>query len=156
MKQIAQDELHRFIVQAKENCYAGSGQKLLPYRQCSHDLQFINGDLAYHDSYFGESDFIGQEIVYHQGRVIWAMNYFGQILEPDRINAECAGQIIKKSLTAMYSEHRFLGGFQLQCGEYLYVDTSQGSLSKFSGIEWIESGGLRVYELLYHGGLIRS
>ena len=49
--------LHAFIIRAKAATYVGSGQKLLPYRLGSHDLQFSEGDWAYHDSYLGESDF---------------------------------------------------------------------------------------------------
>ena len=76
------DQLHTFIIRAKQATYVGSGRKLLPYRLGSHDLQFIEGDWAYHDSYLGENDFIGEEAVYHKQKVVWAMNYFGRILAP--------------------------------------------------------------------------
>src|SRR3972149_12065910 len=101
--------LHEFIVRAKQATYVGSGQKLLPYRLGSHDLQFFDGDWAYHDSYLGENDFIGEEAVYHQRKVVWAMNYFGRILKPDKITSAQAGAMIKSSLTKMYTEGRFLG-----------------------------------------------
>src|SRR3990172_9144213 len=96
--------LHDFIVRAKRAAYVGSGQKLLPYRLGSHDLQFIEGDWAYHDSYLGESDFSGQEAVYHRQKVIWVMNYFGRILNPARLTSAQAGELIKTSLSKMYAE----------------------------------------------------
>ena len=99
--------LHAFIIRAKAATYVGSGQKLLPYRLGSHDLQFVDGDWAYHDSYLGESDFIGEEIVYYQRQVVWGMNYFGVILQPDRISSAQAGHVIKVSLTRLYQEGRF-------------------------------------------------
>ena len=34
--------LNTFIIRAKAATYVGSGQKLLPYRLGSHDLQFLN------------------------------------------------------------------------------------------------------------------
>jgi len=105
------DQLHTFIIRAKQATYVGGGQKLLPYRLGSHDLQFIENDWAYHDSYLGENDFIGEEAVYHKGKIVWAMNYFGRILMPDRITSAQAGATIKASLTRMYGEGRFLGGF---------------------------------------------
>ena len=31
---------------------------------------------------------MGQEVVYHQNTPVWAMNYYGRILEPSLINAK--------------------------------------------------------------------
>jgi hypothetical protein len=36
-----------------------------------------------------------------------------------------------------------------------YIDTKEGDVSFFTGREWIERRGVKVYELLYHGGLIK-
>src|SRR5512139_3944287 len=129
--------LEAFILRAKQATYVGAGQKLLPYRLGSHDLQFFDGDWAYHDSYLGKNDFIGEEAVYYQGSVVWAMNYFGRILDDQRITSAKAGEIIKESLTRMYAEGRFLGGFEHITGEYIYTDTSTGDVSFFTGREWI-------------------
>ena len=148
--------LHAFVVRAKAATYAGSGQTLLPYRLGSHDLQFLDSDWAYHDSYLGESDFIGEEIVYHQRQVVWGMNYFGYILQPDRISSAQAGHVIKVSLTHLYQEGRFLGGFEYTVDDLHYVDTNEGGFQLFHGKEWIEREGQIVYELRYHGGLIKS
>ncbi len=148
-------ELNAFILAAKRATYVGSGQKLLPYRLGSHDLQYFEGDWAYHDSYLGESDFIGEEAVYYCGQVVWAMNYFGRILLPERITSAQAGQMIKVSLTKMYAEGRFLGGFEHTDGALTYVDTSEGDEAYFTGREWILREGVKVYELVYHGGLVK-
>lgn len=148
--------LHDFIIRAKAATYVGSGQKLLPYRLGSHDLQFVDGDWAYHDSYLGERDFIGEEIVYRQQQVVWGMNYFGYILQPDRISSAQAGHVIKVSLTRLYQENRFLGGFASTVDDLRYVDTNTGDVSLFHGKEWIEHEVQIVYELFYHGGLVKN
>jgi hypothetical protein len=49
--------------------------------------QLIDGEWAYHDSCVGESDFSGQEAVYHHQQVVWAMNYFGRIINPARLTS---------------------------------------------------------------------
>jgi hypothetical protein len=156
MNHVQPQALHDFIVRAKQATYVGSGQKLLPYRLGSHDLQFTEGDWAYHDSYLGDRDFIGQEVVYYRSQVVWGMNYFGRILQPDRISAAEAGQVIKASLSRMYREGRFLGGFEYTLENFKYVDTSQGDVQFFQGQEWIERDGNKVYELIYHGGVIQA
>ena len=83
------------------------------------------------------------------------MNYFGRILDPNRINSAEAGAMIKESLTAMYQQGRFLGGFEYQSGELVYSDTNDGDLTFFTGREEIWRGSALVYALVYHGGLVR-
>lgn len=149
------DRLSAFIVKAKAATYVGDGKKLLSYRPGSLDLQFHEGTFAYMDSYFGGTDFIGQEVVYFEGIPCWAMNYYGYILQPTLIQAAEAGHVIKTSLSALYREGRFLGGFEYQVDDCVYTDTNEGDVSHFTGKEWITRQGQKVYELVYHGGLIK-
>lgn len=156
MDSINLKDLNDFIVKAKSVSYVGGGQKLLPSRPGSHDLQFGEGNWNYHDCYFGSSDFIGEEAVYFKHRIIWIMNYYGRIIGPAMITAEEAGKIIMASLSKMYLEGRFLGGFKHVERDYVYFDTNQGDIASFTGREWIDLNGKTVYELQYHGGLIRE
>ncbi len=156
MESFTQQTLELFIVQAKQSTYVGGSRKLLPYRLGSKDLQFTESDWAYHDSYLGESDFIGQEIVYYQMKPVWGMNYFGVIIRPDKITSSQAGQMIMKSLSRMYTEGRFLGGFEHQEGSLRYVDQNTGDVRSFQGREYLSLADEVVYELLYHGGLLQD
>ena len=149
------DELNDFILAAKAATYVGDGQSALSCRPESHDLAYQAGDYQYLDSYFGGSDFIGEEIVYHQGKPVWGMNYYGILKEPEVITAAEVGRMIKDSLSLMYREGRFLGGWHHAQGNLTYHDASQGDLTCFSGREWIEKDGQTLYELTYHGGMIR-
>ena len=148
-------DLEGFIVRAKRATYVGGGKKLLPYRLGSQDLQYDEGDWIYHDSYLGESNFIGQELVYYRREPVWGMNYFGYILKPDRITAAQAGRVIMASLTRLYQEGRFLGGFEHVVEGFRYVDSSDGDVRSFVGKEHIDRNDEVVYELVYHGGEIR-
>jgi hypothetical protein len=150
------DELNAFIVRAKAATYVGGGRASAACRPGSHDLQFREGAFHYLDSYFGGADFIGEEVVYYEEKPVWAMNYYGRILRPERISGEETGRMIKKSLTRLYQEERFLGGFIFTDGEDTYHDTNEGGVNSFSGREWIEREGVRVYELVYHGGMIKE
>ncbi len=156
MSELSLEQLNRFIVRAKAATYVGKGPRSLSDRPGSHDIQFHEGAFAYLDSYYGGTDFIGQEVVYHEGRAVWAMNYYGRILEPSRITAAEAGQVIQESLSEMYKEGRFLGGYQHVTALGTYVDTSEGGVDSFIGKEWVTRDGIKVYELVYHGGLIKD
>jgi hypothetical protein len=149
------DRLKNFIVKAKAATYIGGGKESESCRAGSHDLAFQDGEFHYLDSYFGGADFIGEEVVYFGGNPVWAMNYFGKILIPESISAEEVGRILKKSLSKLYQENRFLDGYKFVDGKDIYSDTNEGNPDAFSGQEWIERDGARVYELIYHGGLIK-
>lgn len=89
-------------MKAKSATYVGSRVRSLSYRPGSHDLQFHEGAFSYLDSYFGGADFLGREVVYYEGQPVWAMNYYGRILEPALITGLETGQIIQESLSQMY------------------------------------------------------
>jgi hypothetical protein len=79
------DGLEAFIVRAKAATYVGDGAPRPPCRIGAHDIRYEDGGWAYLDSYFGGTDFLGQEVVWQTGTPVWAMNYYGRILRPDRI-----------------------------------------------------------------------
>src|SRR5512141_438585 len=150
------NELNAFIVRAKAASYVGNGEHVTPCRLEAHDLRFTDGEWSYHDSYFGGTDFIGGEVVYFAEKPVWAMNYYGRILRDDILTAAEAGQMIKVSLSRMYKEDRFLGGFEHMENDLTYVDSSEGNVDSFHGREFIRRGQETAYELDYHGGLIRD
>ena len=156
VKDFSPEQLNAFIVRAKAATYVGGGTKSLSYRPGSHDLQFHEGAFSYLDSYFGGTDFLGQEVVYFKGRPVWVMNYYGRTLERTLITAEQAGRIIQESLSRMYKERRFLGGFEHSTRNSTYADRSEGDVTSFTGREWIIRENVKVYELVYHGGLVKE
>ena len=160
MSDLALERLNAFIVKAKAATYVGGGVRSPPCRPGSHDLEFHEGAFSYLDSYFGGTDFIGQEVVYYDGAPVWAMNYYGRILEPARIAAADAGWVIQQSLSKLYEQGRFLGGWKHSTDLGTYVDTNEGDVASFTGVEWItrevDGKDVRVYELVYHGGLIKE
>jgi hypothetical protein len=156
MSAFSLEQLNAFIVRAKAVTYVGGEAKSLSYRPGSHDLQFHEGAFSYLDSYFGGADFLGQEVVYFAGKPVWAMNYYGRLLEPALITAEEVGRIIQESLSEMYKQGRFLGGFTHSAGHSTYFDRSEGDVASFTGREWITLENVKVYELVYHGGLIKD
>lgn len=150
-------ELHAFIIQAKSATYVGGGAKGPSSRPGSHDLQFAAGDWQYLDSYFGGTDFVGEETIWHAARPVWVMNYYGYILQPGLITPPQAGYMIKASLSRLYTQNRFLGGFEYSEGEFTYIDTNEGDFERFTGREWIQTAAsVKAYELVYHGGLIKD
>jgi hypothetical protein len=150
------DALNRFIVAAKSGTYVGNGSRAEPSRLGSHDLVFSDGALSYRDSYFGGTDFIGQEVVWRGNLPVWAMSYYGYISRADLIDPARAGATIKAALHAMYGEGRFLGGFEWSGPHGEYRDRSSGDLTHFRGRECVLVSGVEAYALDYFGGLIKA
>lgn len=152
---VDEQRLQSFIVEAKSRTYVADGARLPPCRKGSHDVGHESGPWRYLDSYFGGSDFAGQEVVWFGDEPVWAMNYFGRITRPDLIDAFKAGSVIKAALLHLYTrEDRFLGGLEFDHPFGLYIDANTGSVTHFSGGERILVGGSVAYELDYRGGLI--
>lgn len=107
------------------------------------------------DSYFGGSDFAGQETVWYDGEPRWAMNYFGRIVRPNIIDARRAGTVIRAALQTMYRQKgHFLGGMEYHHVNGCYVDSCRGETDHFRGRKTIFVNGVQAYELDYRGGLI--
>lgn len=149
------DALEDFIIRAKAATYAGSGAPAPSCRTASHDLAFADGDFSYLDSYFGGTDFAGQEAVWRDGKPVWSMGYHGRVLRDDLITGAEAGATVKAALSALYAERRFLGGFRFRHGGHDYIDIADGDYRAFFGFEEIRVREARAYELRYFGGLIR-
>ncbi|MGJ8528169.1 DUF5680 domain-containing protein [Maritalea sp.] len=149
-------ELEQFIVEAKARTYVSGGKTSASSRSNSHDLRYENGEWSYLDSYFGGTDFVGQEAVWCNGEPLWSMCYYGQILKAGLIDAERAGETILAALSEMYAQGRFLGGFKWSGPHGDYVDSSVGDVSSFEGKEVIIVGDDIAYQLRYFGGLIKA
>jgi len=148
-------ELEKFIGLAKSQTYVGNAESSNSSRLESHDVRFKHGQWLYLDSYFGGTDFIGQEVVWESSVPVWAMNYYGRIVLSDKIDAQRAGETIKLALSEMYQEGRFLGGFRKETKNGCYIDASKGTVESFIGGEKIVVDGLVAYQLDYHGGLVK-
>jgi hypothetical protein len=147
--------LTQFVVAAKAACYVGGGERAPASRLGSKDLRFSQGDWSYLDSYFGGTDFLGQETVWFKDQPVWAMNYYGAVLEAAAIDGARGAEVIRAALSALYREGRFLGGWSYNHGPYLYTDESTGDVAMFTGVETIMREGKLVYRLHYHGGMIK-
>jgi len=146
------DELARFLVSAKRNTYASQGGKIPSTRLGAKDLAYQSGRYRYVDSYFGEKDFSGQEVVYTDGVPIWSMNYYGRMLQDDV--PEGFIETLREALLLVDSDRPYRGSEQYSRGCYRYACHSEGTLLAFHGHEAISYDGAEVYRLYFHGGQV--
>lgn len=149
-------ELDAFLRAANRATYANKDASKTPsLRPASEDYHFEQGDLAYHDTYFGGRDFMGEEIVYKAGKPVWGMNYYGYLLKPEASEREVYDFLRE----ALMQEVEFIipvrGPSGYGHGLWSYANAAEGSLDRFRGLEAISYNDEEVYWCLYHGGIIR-
>ena len=149
-------ELENFLIKAKQATYANRNSKYQKSsRLNSKDYEFNDGNLTYHDTYFGSNSFIGEEIVYRNDKPIWGMNYHGSTTAPD-LAEEIFDEVLRPAL-AKVDEASTLPARAPELfikDEYIYSFVTNGNLDNFSGTETITKDGKEIYKLKCHGGKI--
>lgn len=147
-------ELKEFLVEAKKNTYAGNGKKVEPSRPLSKDLPFQKGEYYYLDSYFGDINFIGEEMVWSNSKALWGMNYFGEMLIPDI--PEKFSDCLKGALKSVPADAPYRGPQAYILDDLEYRCKWSGDIDSFFGEESIAFKGQEIYKLRFHGGFIKS
>lgn len=144
------DELIEFRLEANVNTYAAYMNETDPTRPSSHDFRYENGQYMYHDTYVGGEEFAGQEAVFKNGTAVYAMNYMGRVL-----NDRFSGDFLKEALRNADKSMPYRGPEIYQSGEYTYRCSVTGDFTWFQGYEEIYLNDKKVYECVFHGGLLR-
>ena len=151
---ISHRELADFLGVANKATYANKdAPKSTSLRPSSEDFHFEQGDLAYHDTYFGARDFIGGEIIYKTARPMWGANYYGYILNPTT-PTEDVYSILRSALMQDSDILPVRGPQEHIEGTSKYENQVDGTLDRFSGEERIYLENELVYRCWYHGGSI--
>lgn len=141
--------LVRFLCTAKKNTYAGNRNMTESSRTNSHDLRYTEGNFAYYDTYLGGERFSGEEAVWQNDVPVWAMNYTGRVLDES-----FPGDFLKEALFQVPQELPFRGPSVYVKNEYSYHCCVNGSFEWFSGYEEILVRNRKVFECLFHGGIV--
>ena len=144
------DELIAFRLEANVNTYAAFKNEVDATRPASHDFRYENGKYIYHDTYVGGEKFAGEEAVWRNGQAIYAMNYMGRVLADG-----FSGNFLKEALRAADVKMPYRGPEIYQSGEYTYRCKVTGDFTWFQGCEEIYHGNQKVYECVFHGGLLK-
>ena len=154
------DKLYDFLIEAKKQTYANEKvEKVLSTRNGSYDYEYKNENMIYHDTYFGGSRFMGEEVVYLQSDTpIWGMNYYGVILD-ETLSEEAMDKALRPALMLVGKDDSIIpvrGPSKYINGDYRYTFQINGNIDYFEGVESIYKKGSKIYELKCHGGVIKK
>lgn len=145
------EELIVFLLEAGRHTYAGKGaEEKTSSRPGSHDLIYEKDGLKYIDSYVGGERFLGEEVLFQDNIPIWSMNYAGRTLEDS-----FSGDFLKEALLLRSVEKPYRGPDIYSNGNYTYHSNVTGDFTWFQGREEIFYGNVKVYECIFHGGIVR-
>lgn len=152
-------DLQNFLIEAKKETYAnGTVEKVKSTRRGSSDYEYKNDKYSYHDTYFGGTDFQGQEVVYQQEDTpIWGMIYYGRTLD-ESLSEEAMDNALRPALMQVGEDDTIpvRGPKEFENQGYKYTFEVTGDLTNFEGEETIEKEGKKIYTLKCHGGMIRK
>ena len=147
-----------FLIEAKKQTYANENvEKVLSARKNSKDYEYKSGNMVYHDTYFGGTNFIGEEVVYVDDKTYWAMNYYGVTLD-ETLGEEAMDNALRPALMNVGVDKDVIpvrGPKEMINGEYKYSFEVVGDINYFSGVEIIYKNDKKIYELKCHGGLVK-
>lgn len=147
-----------FLIEAKKSTYAkGTAEKIESNRLGSKDYEYKKGNMLYHDTYFGGTNFIGEEVVYIDNKIYWAMNYYGVTLD-ENLGEEAMDNALRPALMQVGISENIIpvrGPREYKNGDFKYTFEVSGDLTNFSGIETIYKNDKKIYELKCNGGLIK-
>ena len=151
-------EIRDFLIKAKKATYANANvEKVAASRRGSNDYEYSDNGMTYHDTYFGGTNFIGEEVVYDSGseKPIWGMNYYGVTLDQD-LSEEAMDKALRPALMKVGEDDTLpvRGPKRFINDNYEYTFDIDGNLERFDGVEEIRKGGVLIYRLRCTGGKI--
>lgn len=149
-------ELKEFLVKAHRNMYAKDGEaNENQLKDGAREIVYEKEGYKCRDRYFGFAPFIGEEVVWNKGKLIWGMNYYGKILAKE-VSAKKVYEFLKKAMGKVEKDRPFRGPSNFKEGDFEYVDESAGEIDDFFGVEKIYYRTIQVYRLNYHGGNVKK
>lgn len=151
------DKLYDFLIEAKKQTYANANiEKVQSSRSGSKDYEYKHDNMTYHDTYFGGTNFMGEEVVYIDNETpVWGMNYYGVTLDKS-LTEEAVDKALRPALMLVDQDGILpvRGPKEYINGEYKYTFDVDGDLEYFTGTETIYKNEKPVYILKCHGGKI--
>lgn len=152
--QIDAKKLFSFLIDARENTYAGAAGKVTPLLPGSTQMEYKKSGYLYRDIYnIGNGIFMGLETVYLKKKPIWSMCYYGDF---SKMTEEETDKILRAALIEYKDKTRLWNKVVWRRDGYRYVcspDFNVG-IQKIAGLEEIFKGREKVYYLFYAGGQV--
>ena len=147
------EQLGLFLLKSNGAGYAGGDEKKWT-REDDGSLTIVFGDGPWksHDNFFGGEPYGGRTDVFHEGRSVWLLVYYGWVAQessPDQLYA-----VLRNALKQMPPAAPYRGPERYGEGQFTYVNHWEGELGRFTGREEIYKASKLTYQAEYAGGWV--
>lgn len=150
-------EIRHFLIKASRAGYGNNKTVITKEKDGGHTIRFKDGNFSLCDYFYGGHPYAGQEIIYENGKPIWAMQYRGWIHDTDLSQSKIYNTLLKPALLNAPDDYPFRGPSELDLENgYIYKNRWDGDMTNFQGEETIELNGKEFYKGLYFGGLVNQ
>jgi hypothetical protein len=104
--------------------------------------------------FFGDRDFIGEEIVYWAGKPVWVQTILASSSLTNSVEMVVYDFLLKALMQDCVDVIPVRGATSFSDGRWKYQFLVTGDLANFSGEEEISINGRSVYRSRVHGGFI--
>ncbi len=148
-------KLKEFLFASNKAGYAGGeSKKWIKERDGSTTIPFEKDDWKSHDNFFGGEPYGGRTVVFHEGKPVWIMIYYGLVVEEADTNQ--VYKILRQALIKMPNDYPYRGPKKYKNDKYTYINNWQGEIDRFCGEEKIFQGKKLIYKANYMGGWVDS
>ena len=145
--------LRQFLVDSNKAGYAGGEEiKWIKEPDGSTTIPFEKGEWRSHDNFFGGEPYGGRTVVFHGRKPVWMMVYYGWVAEGVETNPVYG--VLRGALIQMPEDYPFRGPKKYEEGEFIYTNSWDGEVDRFSGEEQIMQEDKLIYKANYIGGLV--
>ncbi len=145
--------LRQFLIDSNNAGYAGGERKAwIKESDGSTTIPFEKGEWRSSDNFFGGEPYGGRTIVFYQNKPVWLMVYYGWV--EGGVEADPVYKVLRNALMRMPEDAPFRGPKEYEEGDFLYLNSWDGDVERFSGEEKITQDGKLVYKANYMGGSV--
>lgn len=145
--------LRQFLIDSNKVGYAGGKEKKwIKEPDDSTTIPFEKDDWKSHDNFFGGEPYGGRTVVFYKGKPVWIMVYYGWIVE--KVETNLVYEILRKALIQMPKDYPFRGPKEYRKSKYVYTNSWEGEIERFSGEEKITLEEQLIYKANYIGGIV--
>ncbi|NTU73688.1 hypothetical protein HGB07_06010 [Candidatus Roizmanbacteria bacterium] len=145
--------LKKFLLNSNGAGYAGGEEKKwIKEPDGSTTIPYESGEWKSHDNFFGGEPYGGRMVVFFQNKPVWMMVYYGWVEEG--VEADAVYRILREALKRMPAEAPYRGPARYEADGYIYLNTWEGDLTRYSGEEQIFEGEKLIYKAYYRGGIV--
>lgn len=138
-----------FLLRAKRFTYARPEVYMAPSLPAAKDFQYAEGDLLYLHSQLGERQASLREVLWKQGRPLWALHGYARMLSPD-----FSANFLQEALLKIEPSNPLRGPLLFEKDGFRYVCSIEGNWQGFVGTEEVYKGEQLCYHCALHGGLL--